>query len=140
MREGRFGVYVTDGETNASLRREDDPKTMAPERAHELLQLRREAGPSAKKSKKKATKKSAKKVESPADGEAPAGAKKAAAKKSAKKAGSKKVASKSATKKKSPAKSETPSAEAEERTPRGPIPPARRAPKMSKGSANADAE
>ena len=27
LKEGRFGPYVTDGETNASLRRDDDPET-----------------------------------------------------------------------------------------------------------------
>ena len=45
LREGRFGLYVTDGDTNASLRKEDDPGTLTPERAQELLQLRREATP-----------------------------------------------------------------------------------------------
>ncbi|MFT3838381.1 MAG: type I DNA topoisomerase [Myxococcaceae bacterium] len=42
MKEGRFGFYVTDGETNASLRPGDDHETLLPERAEELLQLRRE--------------------------------------------------------------------------------------------------
>ncbi|MCA9601223.1 MAG: hypothetical protein KC417_04330, partial [Myxococcales bacterium] len=42
LRAGRFGHYVTDGITNASLRAQDDPASIAPERAHELLQLRRE--------------------------------------------------------------------------------------------------
>jgi DNA topoisomerase-1 len=42
MKEGRFGHYVTDGETNASLRQGDDPETLLVERAQELLQLRRE--------------------------------------------------------------------------------------------------
>lgn len=138
MREGRFGVYVTDGETNASLRREDDPKTMAPERAHELLQLRREAGPSAKKSKKKASKKAAKKTAS-GDGEASpkkAGAKKASAKKATAKKASKKAPSKASSKSSEPPSSGAPS------TPKAPIQPARRAPKMGKGdpSATSDAE
>ncbi|HHH26927.1 MAG TPA: type I DNA topoisomerase, partial [Polyangiaceae bacterium] len=58
LRNGRFGPYVTDGETNASLRKGDDPETLTPERAHELLQLRRERGPSKKKrTRKKAAKK-----------------------------------------------------------------------------------
>ena len=43
--EGRFGLYVTDGETNASLRREDALETLTQERAEELLQLRRDRGP-----------------------------------------------------------------------------------------------
>jgi DNA topoisomerase-1 len=43
--QGRFGLYVTDGETNASLRREDSLETLSDDRAQELLQLRRERGP-----------------------------------------------------------------------------------------------
>jgi DNA topoisomerase I len=45
LREGRFGPYVTDGDTNASLRTGDSIETITPERAYELLQARREAGP-----------------------------------------------------------------------------------------------
>jgi DNA topoisomerase I len=41
MKEGRFGLYVTDGTTNASLRRGDDPETINAERAQELLAERR---------------------------------------------------------------------------------------------------
>jgi len=41
LREGRFGPYVTDGETNASLRRGDTPEGLTPERAAELLAERR---------------------------------------------------------------------------------------------------
>ena len=37
VKEGRFGPYVTDGETNASLRRTDDVESMTLERATELL-------------------------------------------------------------------------------------------------------
>ena len=37
LKEGKFGLYVTDGETNASLRRGDDPADLTPERASELL-------------------------------------------------------------------------------------------------------
>ncbi len=55
LKDGRFGPYVTDGETNASLRKGDDIETITDERASELLQIRRDAGPS----KKKATKKKA---------------------------------------------------------------------------------
>jgi DNA topoisomerase-1 len=54
VREGRFGPYVTDGETNASLRKGDDVETITLERAAELLADRR-ARPAA--TKKKATKK-----------------------------------------------------------------------------------
>ena len=45
VKDGRFGPYVTDGETNASLRRGDDPETVTLERAIELLAERRAKGP-----------------------------------------------------------------------------------------------
>jgi DNA topoisomerase-1 len=45
LREGRFGPYVTDGETNASLRRGDEPGSVTLERAIELLAERRAKGP-----------------------------------------------------------------------------------------------
>jgi DNA topoisomerase-1 len=41
IRDGRFGPYVTDGETNASLRRGDTPDAVTLERASELLAERR---------------------------------------------------------------------------------------------------
>ncbi|MFN8156916.1 MAG: type I DNA topoisomerase [Candidatus Nanopelagicales bacterium] len=73
LKEGRFGPYVTDGETNASLRRADDPSTLSVERAADLLAEKRAAGPApkkkaaakkapAKKAAKKATKKAAAKA------------------------------------------------------------------------------
>ncbi len=49
IKEGRFGPYVTDGETNASLRTGDSVETITPERAAELLLLRRERGPAPKR-------------------------------------------------------------------------------------------
>jgi DNA topoisomerase-1 len=84
LREGRFGLYVTDGITNASLRSGDDPSTIDHERAVELLSVRRAAGPS-KKRAKKATKKPVKKAAKKAT--------KKATKKPAKKAAAKKAAS-----------------------------------------------
>lgn len=42
LKDGRFGPYVTDGEINASLRTADSVETITPERAWELLALRRE--------------------------------------------------------------------------------------------------
>jgi DNA topoisomerase I len=45
LRSGRFGPYVTDGETNASLRKGDDPEALTLERAAELLAERRARGP-----------------------------------------------------------------------------------------------
>ena len=65
VKEGRFGPYVTDGETNASLRRGDTPEAMTDARACELLSERRakEAanGGVKKKSSKKGARKSTKK-------------------------------------------------------------------------------
>ncbi|MCW2524572.1 MAG: topA [Frankiales bacterium] len=78
VKDGRFGPYVTDGETNASLRRDDSVEEITDERASELLADRRARGPVKKK---------------------------AAAKKApAKKAGARKVAAKKAAPKKVAAK------------------------------------
>jgi DNA topoisomerase-1 len=46
VKDGRFGPYVTDGETNASLRKGDDVEGLTLERALELLAERRAKGPS----------------------------------------------------------------------------------------------
>jgi DNA topoisomerase I len=62
VREGRFGPYVTDGETNASLRRGDDADSIGSERAAELLAQRRAApkkAPAGRPAKKSAAKKAA---------------------------------------------------------------------------------
>ncbi|MEO9181075.1 MAG: type I DNA topoisomerase [Acidimicrobiales bacterium] len=75
VRTGRFGLYVTDGETNATLRLGDTPETISLDRACELLAERRNAEPSTRP--RKVTKKAAKK--GPAKR---ASAKKAPAKKS----------------------------------------------------------
>ncbi|MYB23600.1 MAG: type I DNA topoisomerase [Acidimicrobiia bacterium] len=48
VRDGRYGPYVTDGETNASLRAGDTPEALTPERASELLTARRDAPPRAR--------------------------------------------------------------------------------------------
>ena len=61
VKEGRFGEYVTDGEYNATLRKDDSVEAITLERAAELLAERREKGP-AKKAAKKAAKKTAKKA------------------------------------------------------------------------------
>ncbi len=45
VREGRFGPYVTDGEINASLRKDDAVESITTERAAELLADRRARGP-----------------------------------------------------------------------------------------------
>ena len=45
IKDGRFGPYVTDGETNASLRKGDEVAAITPERGAELLADRRAAAP-----------------------------------------------------------------------------------------------
>jgi DNA topoisomerase-1 len=59
--EGRFGPYVTDGQTNASLRKGMDAKEMTFDAALDLLAERAAKGPTKKKKKKAAKKKTAKK-------------------------------------------------------------------------------
>ncbi|MBR5951060.1 MAG: type I DNA topoisomerase [Actinomycetaceae bacterium] len=60
MKDGRFGPYVTDGTTNASLRKGDEVESLTAERAYELLADRRAKGPAKKRTTKKtATKKTA---------------------------------------------------------------------------------
>ncbi|CAM3573052.1 type I DNA topoisomerase [Nocardioides zeicaulis] len=89
VKAGRFGEYVTDGEYNATLRKDDTVESITLERAAELLAERRERGPA------KGAKKGAKK----------APAKKTAAKKTAaKKTAAKKTAAKKTAAKKAPAK------------------------------------
>lgn len=61
VKSGRFGEYVTDGEYNATLRKDDSVEAITLERAAELLAERRARGP-AKKAGKKTAKKSAKKT------------------------------------------------------------------------------
>jgi len=57
VREGRFGIYITDGETNASLRGGDSVENISIERASDLLAERRAAGPSTKPAKRAPAKK-----------------------------------------------------------------------------------
>ncbi|MEB3065572.1 type I DNA topoisomerase [[Mycobacterium] zoologicum] len=59
IKDGRFGPYVTDGETNASLRKGDEVASITDERAAELLADRRARGPVKKAAKKTAAKKTA---------------------------------------------------------------------------------
>ncbi|MEJ7793988.1 MAG: type I DNA topoisomerase [Nocardioides sp.] len=79
VKSGRFGEYVTDGEYNATLRKDDTVESVTIERAAELLAERRERGPAKKTAKK--------------------GAKKTAAKKTTKKTTKKSAAKKTAAKK-----------------------------------------
>jgi DNA topoisomerase-1 len=57
IKDGRFGPYATDGTTNATLRKDDDPETVTLERAAELLAEKRAKGPVKKTAKKAAAKK-----------------------------------------------------------------------------------
>ncbi len=91
IKDGRFGAYVTDGELNATLRRDDSIETITAERAAELLAEKRAKGPAPKK-KAPAKKAAAKKA--PAK-KAPA--KTTAAKTAAAKAPAKKVPARKAT-------------------------------------------
>ena len=75
VKSGRFGDYVTDGEYNATLRKDDTVEAITLERAAELLAERRAKGPAKKTAKKGAKKAPARKT-----------AKKATAKKTPKKA------------------------------------------------------
>ncbi|MFD7093168.1 type I DNA topoisomerase [Streptomyces sp. NPDC059896] len=103
VKDGRFGPYVTDGETNATLRTDDSVETITPERGYELLAEKRAKGP-AKKTAKKAVKKAPAKK---------APAKKATtAKKAAAKTTTAKTAAKKTTAKKTAAKSAASSASA----------------------------
>ena len=54
VKDGRFGPYVTDGETNATLRTDDSVEDITPERGYELLAEKRAKGPAKKKTAKKA--------------------------------------------------------------------------------------
>jgi DNA topoisomerase I len=86
VKSGRFGEYVTDGEYNATLRKDDTVESITIERAAELLAERRARGP-AKKTAKRGAKKTAKKS--------------TATKSSARKSTTKKAATKKAAAKKS---------------------------------------
>jgi DNA topoisomerase-1 len=59
IKTGRFGPYVTDGKTNASLGKKYAPETMTFDEAVALLKKKREAPPSKWKGGKFAKKKSA---------------------------------------------------------------------------------
>ena len=107
IKDGRFGPYVTDGETNASLRKGDEVATITPERAMELLADRRAKGPTKKRAAKKtaAKKTAAKKTAAKKTAAKKTTAKKTAATKTtATKTAAKKTAAKKTTAKKTAAK------------------------------------
>ncbi|MGV9694568.1 type I DNA topoisomerase [Streptomyces sp. NPDC003470] len=90
VKDGRFGPYVTDGETNATLRSGDSVEDITPERGYELLAEKRAKAPAKKTAKKTAAKKTTAKK---------APAKKTAAKKTAAKTTAKSTAAKTTAKK-----------------------------------------
>ncbi|SMQ17921.1 DNA topoisomerase I [Streptomyces sp. Ag82_O1-12] len=96
VKDGRFGPYVTDGETNATLRSGDSVEEITPERGFELLAEKRAKGPAKKTAKKAAKKAPAKKTTT---------AKKTAAKKTT--TAKKTTAKKTTTVKKTAAKTAT---------------------------------
>ncbi|NLT55083.1 MAG: type I DNA topoisomerase [Actinomycetales bacterium] len=55
VKDGRFGPYVTDGTTNATLRKGDDAQTITLERAAELLAEKRAKGPAPARGRRKAS-------------------------------------------------------------------------------------
>ncbi|MET7697641.1 type I DNA topoisomerase [Streptomyces sp. NPDC005485] len=59
VKDGRFGPYVTDGETNATLRSGDSVEEITPERGFELLAEKRAKAPAKKTAKKAPAKKTA---------------------------------------------------------------------------------
>jgi DNA topoisomerase-1 len=106
VKEGRFGRYVTDGEYNATLRRDDTVEAMTSDRAAELLAEKRAKGPAPKKSttKKSTAKKSTPKKSTPKQSTT----KQSAGKKSTgKKSTAKKSATGAAKSNKSPANNAT---------------------------------
>ncbi|MFJ5827768.1 type I DNA topoisomerase [Streptomyces sp. NPDC093089] len=82
VKDGRFGPYVTDGETNATLRTGDSVEEITPERGYELLAEKRAKGPAKKAAKKAPAKKAtAKKTATKTAAKKTTTAKKTAAKK-----------------------------------------------------------
>ncbi|MER6094278.1 type I DNA topoisomerase [Streptomyces sp. NPDC001728] len=82
VKDGRFGPYVTDGETNATLRTGDSVEDITPERGYELLAEKRAKGPAKKTAKKAPAKKApAKKTATKTAAKKTTTAKKTAAKK-----------------------------------------------------------
>ena len=55
IKDGRFGPYITDGQTNVTVPRGDDPATITSERAFELLADKRAKGPAKKRTTRKTT-------------------------------------------------------------------------------------
>ena len=85
VKSGRFGPYVTDGTTNATLRKDDEVDDLTPERAAELLAEKRAKGPAPKKTPVRRTAAAAKKPAAKTSTAKTTAAKKATAAKTPKK-------------------------------------------------------
>ncbi|OLO47377.1 DNA topoisomerase I [Actinomyces oris] len=59
IKDGRFGPYITDGQTNVTVPRSEDPATISAERAFELLADKRAKGPAKKRTTRKTAAKKA---------------------------------------------------------------------------------
>jgi len=94
LMEGRFGPYVTDGTTNATLPKSIEPDGLTLEEAAQLIDERAAKGPPPKKGRKAPAKKPAAKKAAPAAAKEPAAKKPPAKKAPAKKAPAKKPAAK----------------------------------------------
>jgi len=57
VKDGRFGPYVTDGETNVTVPRAETVEDLTAERAYELLADKRAKGPAPKRTRKTTAKK-----------------------------------------------------------------------------------
>lgn len=55
IKDGRFGMYITDGTTNVTLRKDESPETMTHERAVERLAEKRAKGPAKRKTTRKSS-------------------------------------------------------------------------------------
>ena len=97
IRDGRFGAYVTDGETNVTIPRGQTVEDITFEVAVQMLADKRAKGPATKRGAKKAP------AKKPAAKKAPAAKKPAAKKPAAKKPAAKKPAAKKAPAKKTTA-------------------------------------
>jgi DNA topoisomerase I len=112
IKRGRYGPYVTDGETNASLRERDGDtvEDLTVDRAAELLQARRDAGPTKRGRKTAATKKKspAKKTTAKKSTAKKSTAKKSTARKGSPRTTAERAAAKKGSTKRAPAKKAAP--------------------------------
>ena len=99
IKDGFYGLYITDGETNRTLPKQYTPESIEPQQAYRLLAEKRAAGPVKRRKRATSKKTAAKKTAS----KTTAAKKTAAAKTTVKKAAAKKPAAKKATAKKTAA-------------------------------------